>query len=97
MPPELREPEVIFGVDFSELGVSEGDFAVIAEMVCENRQVVLGGAKLAAYIAGPDAGPACAACVIIKVRCIFKTEQPVSKRTSEPAGGTVSLLQRVHS
>jgi len=68
-PFELREPEVIFGVNFCEPPFSERDFAVIAEQVSIDGQlvprpvvgvdgIIIREAELAAYIVLFDDRPA---------------------------------------
>lgn len=69
VPAKLRQPYVIFGIDFRVSAPGERDFAVIAEFISVNRQLVfrpvvgtdmfrLPVAKTAAYIFAFDDGPA---------------------------------------
>ena len=82
VPSELWEPDVVFGVDLCELALCERDFAVVAEavgvdeqvvfwpVVCPNR-VFLGVAELATYIVIFDDGPAGLAGIGVEERGIF--------------------------
>ena len=68
-PAELRQPDVVLGIDLREPALAQRDAAVIAELVVVDGQVVprpvvggeraaVGAAELAADVRGVDAGPA---------------------------------------
>ena len=91
VPAELREPEVVFGVDFCEFSLGERDFAVVAELVFIDGQLVprpmvglygifIGEAELAADIIILDDWPAGLAGVASEGGGILYAVQSVCKK-----------------
>ena len=82
VPSELREPDVVLGVDFCEAALGKVDFAVVAEAVGIYRQVVsgpvvsvyfytIGVTEAAANIGGFYPRPAGTTGIAVEVRGVF--------------------------
>ena len=92
MPAELREPYIVFGVNLCELAAGKVYFAVIAEAVDVNWQVVfrpavrvdmfrIYKAEAATYIIIFDDRPASLASSAVEGGRIFYTVQSISQQT----------------
>ena len=91
VPAELREPDIVFGVNLCELTFRKRDFAIIAEAVGVNGQVAfrpavfiqgipIGVAEAAAYIIVFDSRPARVACAAVEDGWIFYAVQNTSEQ-----------------
>ena len=78
----MCQPDVVFGVDFGESGLGEGDFAIVSEAVGIDGQVISGPVvgvyfnlvcvtESAANIGGFYSRPAGTAGIVVEVRGVF--------------------------